>query len=245
MDVLTWGSLPAIFSYAGAAERKAFLRAYVDTFLKEEIAQEQLVRKMIPFRKFLPIAAQLSGTLLNFKRIATDIGVDWATVRNYFEILEDTLVGFMLPAYDRSLRKQQLKSSKFYLFDVGVKRALDHSLDLMPTTGQQIGPLFEQHVICEVHRLNAYQQKDYQLYHLATQSGLEVDLVLERPGLKPALIEIKSTTQVQDHHLRHLNAVIDSHPEYEAYCFCREPHASRVGKINVLPWQDGITAIGL
>src|SRR5690606_10177246 len=106
-------------------ERRLFLESYTNTYLKEEIVQEQLVRNIIPFRKFLPIAAQCSGTIVNYNKIAQDISVDWATVRNYFEILEDTLIGFQLPAYSRSLRKQQLSSPKFYLFDTGVKRAFD------------------------------------------------------------------------------------------------------------------------
>lgn len=244
-DALAWGTLPAVVNFDGAAERKAFLTSYVSTYLKEEIAQEQLVRNLIPFRRFLPIAAQLSGTLLNYNSIARDLGVDWATVRSYFEILEDTLLGFTLPAYDRSLRKQQLKAGKFYFFDVGVKRALDRVLELEPTTGQQVGPLFEQLVICEIYRLNQYLGRDYALYHLATQGGLEVDLVVDRPGRPTALVEVKSTAQVTDQHLRHLQAVLQTHPPFEALCLCQESVPRRVGAIHILPWQAGIAALGL
>jgi predicted AAA+ superfamily ATPase len=117
------------------------------------------VRNLIPFRKFLPIAAQSSGTIINYNSIARDIGVDWTTIRNYFEILEDTLVGFKLPAFSQSVRKQQMLSSKFYLFDLGVKRSLDRTLNLVPSTGQIIGPLFEHFIICEAIRLNDYLDK--------------------------------------------------------------------------------------
>lgn len=185
------------------------------------------------------------GTLLNYNRIATDVGVDWTTVRNYFEIMEDTLLGFLLPPYHRSVRKQQLKSPKFYLFDLGVKRALDRSLDLAPTTGQQIGPLFEQLVICEIARLNHYLAKDFHLSHLATQGGLEVDLVIDRPGQPTALVEIKSSERVLDRHLRHLAAVLASCPDHEAYCLCCEMKPRKVGGIHILPWQLGIKTLGL
>ena len=245
LDALSWGTLPAVVNYSEEAQRHAFLNSYVNTYLKEEIVQEQLVRHVVPFRKFLPIASQLSGTILNYNSIANDLGVDWSTVKNYFEILEDTLLGFEIPAYSRSLRKQQLKSSRFYIFDVGVKRALDRTLSLKPTTGQLIGPLFEHLVISEIYRLNEYCKTDFTLAYLATQAGLEIDLVVDRPGAKPALVEIKSAERVTDKHLRHLHAVANEFPEYEAFCLCREKVARKVARVHVLPWDQGILELGL
>ena len=119
-STLAWGSLPKIFHLDTNEEKSEFLKAYVNIYLKEEIFQEQLVRNTDGFRKFLPIAAQMNGKIINFNAIAKDLRLDWTTVKTYFEILEDTWLGFFLPAYDRSLRKQQLKASKFYLFDIGV-----------------------------------------------------------------------------------------------------------------------------
>jgi predicted AAA+ superfamily ATPase len=127
-DVLQWGSLPEIFSAPSDLVRQEYLKTYVDSYLKEEILQEQLVRNVVPFRKFLPVAAQMNGKILNFSSMAKDLGVDWSTVKNYYQILEDTWLGFNLPIYHRSLRKQQLKGQKFYLFDLGVQRALERNL---------------------------------------------------------------------------------------------------------------------
>ena len=124
LDALAWGTLPFVVNSKDESEKKAFLDSYTSTYLKEEVIVEQLVRNVVPFRKFLPIAAQCNGTLLNYSKIARDLGVDWTTVKNYFEILEDTLLGFQLPAYSKSLRKQQLNSQKFYLFDIGIKSCL-------------------------------------------------------------------------------------------------------------------------
>jgi predicted AAA+ superfamily ATPase len=249
IPALSWGTLPFVTNLTadrtGDEVRKAFLQSYVETYLKEEILQEQIIRNIVPFRKFLSIASQLSGTMLNYSSIASDLKVDWATVRSYFEILEDTLLGFNLPAYNKSLRKQQLQSSKFYIFDLGIKRALDKTLGLKPSTGQIIGPLFEHFVISEIYRLNHYYKKDFELSYLATQGGLEVDLILERPGEKTALIEIKSSENVSDKHLRHIEQLASEYSDFEAFCLCRESQPRKVGKVRVLPWKLGIKELGL
>lgn len=245
LEALAWGTLPFVLNTADENEKEAFLKSYVTTYLKEEIIQEQLVRNAVPFRKFLPIASQISGTIVNYNRIARDLNVDWTTVKNYFEILEDTLLGFQLPAFSKSVRKQQLKASKFYLFDVGVKRALDQILSLKPTTGQMIGPLFEHFVVCELHRLNDYYKKDYRFSYLATQGGLEIDLVVERPGQKDLLMEIKSAENVTDAHVKHLRTLAAESDSFEALCLSRERHPRRIGKITLLPWKDGFDFLGL
>ena len=245
VKALAWGTLPFVVNVTGDEERKKFLESYTTTYLKEEIVQEQLIRNVVPFRKFLPIAAQCSGTILNYNRIAEDLSVDWSTVRNYFDILEDTLLGFQLPAHSRSFRKQQLTSPKFYLFDTGVKRAFDQTLSLWPETGQIIGPLFEHYVICEMHRLNHYHGKDFTFSYLATQGGLEIDLITERPGQKTAFIEIKSSTQITSKHLKHLKAITSSAQDVEALCLCQEKRARKVDGVLVLPWKEGIERLGL
>ena len=122
-EVLQFGALPEIFSLS-IDEKKDYLRAYVETYFKEEIVAEQIVRKLRPFKIFLTVAAQMNGRILNINKIAHDVGVDHATVQNYFEILEETLVGFLLEPFHESVRKRQRKASKFYYFDLGVVRAL-------------------------------------------------------------------------------------------------------------------------
>lgn len=155
------------------------------------------------------------------------------------------MLGFQLPAYSKSVRKQQLKASKFYLFDVGVKRALDNTLSLPPTSGQAIGPLFEHFLICELHRLNDYKRKDYRFSYLATQGGLEVDLVIERPGENDLLVEIKSGEQVNEQQLKHLKILTEENDRFSAVCLCREKQARKVGSVLILPWQEGIEYLGL
>jgi len=245
MTALTWGTLPTVCNVEKDEERRAYLRSYTDTYVKEEIAQEQLVRKLVPFRKFLPIAAQCSGTILNYNTIAKELGVDWTTVRTYFDILEDTLLGYKLPAFSRSIRKQQLSSPKFYLFDIGVKRVLDKTLNIVPETGQFLGPLFEQFIISEAIRLNDYLQRDFTFSYLTTQGGAEIDLIVERPGATTLFVEIKSTEQVTRDHLRHLRELSAGREDVEAICVSRESRRRKEDDILVIPWQEAFEYMGL
>jgi predicted AAA+ superfamily ATPase len=245
MKALTWGTLPTVCNVESDEERQAYLRSYTSTYLKEEIAQEQLVRNLVPFRKFLPIAAQCSGTIVNFNSVARELGVDWTTVRTYFDILEDTLLGFKLPAYSRSVRKQQISAPKFYLFDLGIKRALDKTLSLEPSTNQLMGPLFEHWVICEVLRLNDYLQKDFSLSYLTTQGGAEIDLIIERPGARTLFVEIKSTERVTHEHVRHLRDLSAGQDNVEPICVSRELRRRKEGEILILPWQEAFEHMGL
>jgi predicted AAA+ superfamily ATPase len=245
MRALTWGTLPTVCNVESDEERQAYLRSYTSTYVKEEVAQEQLVRNLIPFRKFLPIAAQCSGTIVNYNSIARELGVDWTTVRTYFDILEDTLLGFKLPAYSRSVRKQQLSAPKFYLFDIGIKRALDKTLSLEPATNQLMGPLFEHFVICEVLRLNDYLQKDFNLSYLTTQGGAEIDLIIERPGARTLFVEIKSTERVTTEHIRHVRDLSAGRDDIEPLCVSREGRRRMEGGVLILPWQEAFEHMGL
>ena len=245
LAALTWGTLPKIFSLKSSEERTEFLKAYVNTYLKEEVFQEQLVRQTVPFRKFLQIAAQMNGKILNLNGIAKDLGVDWSTVKTYFDILEDTWLGFSLPAFERSLRKQQLKASKFYLFDVGVQRVLDRTITLKPSTSQMIGPLFEHFIVSELYRLNQYFRKDYAFSYLATQGGLEVDVVVERPGQKSVLVEIKSSDSIRDDHVRNLQSLVAEFPAFEAMCICQESRPRTLKGVQVVPWRAAFESLGL
>jgi len=243
-EALRWGTLPEVYKLQSELEKKEYLKSYVQTYLKEEVYQEQLVRNTVPFRKFLPIAAQMNGKILNFNNLAKDLHVDWATVKNYYEILEDTHLGFILPAYSKSLRKQQLKGNRFYFFDIGVQRALKKELNLPIDFNQNIGNLFEHFIVLELMRLNHYFRKDFTFSYISTQGGLEVDLVIERPGEKTVLCEIKSTNSVREDHLKHLLALKKDYPEYKSLCISQEKEARNVSGIEVLPWKLAFDALG-
>ena len=242
---LQWGTLPKLFEFSLDQEKKFFLSNYVETYLKEEVFAEQLVRGIIPFRKFLKLAAQSNGTVLNFSKIAQDIGVDSKTTRSYFDILEDTLLGFYLPATEKSFRKQQLLSPKFYLFDCGVKREIEGHSHIPITNSQERGLSFEHWLITEIFKLNSYKQNKYELSYLLTKGGLEVDLILKAPREKEIFIEIKSAKQVQDRHIKSLKVLRKDHPKKRFICLCREEHPRQAGGIDILPWQVGLQELDL
>ncbi|MFQ5628705.1 MAG: ATP-binding protein, partial [bacterium] len=133
---LEFGSLPEVWNLKEKDLAIRYLEAFSRTYLKEEVWNEQIIRKLEPFSYFLEVAAQMNGKVLNFSKIARDIGVDTKTVQSYFQILEDTLLGFLVPPFHRSVRKRQLTNPKFYFFDAGVKRALERTLtvSLLPQT---------------------------------------------------------------------------------------------------------------
>lgn len=244
---LQWGTLPMILALQEAQDKARFLRSYAQTYLKEEIVAEQIVRKLDPFRLFLEIAAQQNSEILNFSNIGRDAGVDTVTIQSYFQILEDTHLGFLLHPFHRSIRKRQRVNPKFYFFDTGVKRALEGTL----TTGlventYGFGKAFEHLVILEVLRLNAYLEKDYRMSYLRTQEGAEIDLILERPGLPLVLVEIKSSRKVDERDIRTLHAFKkDLPPTTEAFCLSRDPIAKVIEGVRLLPWRAGLKEMGI
>jgi uncharacterized protein len=120
---LAFGGLPEVYALSDALDKRRLLKAYAHTYLKEEIITEQIVRNLPPFRRFLDIAGTHTSEIVNYTNVARDIDSDPKAVMRYYEILEDTLLGFSLPNYSRSLRKQQKKAKRFYFFDTGVARA--------------------------------------------------------------------------------------------------------------------------
>jgi predicted AAA+ superfamily ATPase len=242
---LNFGTLPKLFEFDNDQDRELFLTSYTHTYLKEEIMAEQIVRALPPFRRFLEIAAQMNGELVNFSGIARDVGVNDKTVRSYFQILEDTLIGVLIDAYHRSVRKTQLQAPRFFFFDCGVKRALEGSLSSPLTEpSYAFGKAFEHFLVLEIIRLNSYLRKNYRLFQLRTQGGSEVDLILERPGQKTALLEIKSRTLIRQDHLKQLETFRSDIPNSEAICLSRDPATKRIGKVMCYPWQEGLRALG-
>lgn len=245
-EVLKWGSLPQIFHYKDDLSKMRYLRTYTQTYFKEEIVVEQIVRKLDPFRHFLEIAAQQNAEVINYSNIARDVGVDTVTVKSYFQVLEDTLVGHFLPAYHKSIRKRQRSNPKFYFFDTGVKRSLENSLNLDLQEGSYAyGKAFEHFLILEIIRLNSYLEKDYRFSYLRTKDNAEIDLIVERPGQPLALIEIKSKKKVDDRDCRNLERFLKDMQPAEGFVFSNDPQTKKIGNIWALYWKDGIEKIGL
>ena len=245
-QALRWGTLPRLFALDSEEDKRDFLRSYAHVYLQEEIAHEQVLRKLEPFRRFIFIAAQMSGQIVNFSKIAREAGTTVPTVQSYFQILEDTLVGFLLEPFHESVRKRQRGNPKFYFFDTGIQRALSHALNvgLAPRT-HDFGVAFEHFLINEIHRLQSYAKKDYRLSYLRTKDGLEIDLIVERPGLPRALVEIKSTECVGPEDVRALKRLAPDIPNAEAFCLSLDPAPKKIEGVSCLPWQRGLIELGL
>jgi predicted AAA+ superfamily ATPase len=243
-SALAWGTLPRIFSLKNDEERMEFLQTYALTYLKEEIQLEQLVRNLDPFRRFLEVAAQSDGKVVNYLNIARDTGTDSKTVKSYYEILEDTLVGFYLESFHTSVRKRIKVSPKFYFFDLGVSRALSRQLTMKAAKSTSYyGELFERLVVLELYRQESYLNREYRLTFLQTEDDAEIDLVVERPGKPLALIEIKSTNQIREDMVRRLAHFQKDFPKASLYCFSNDPIAKKFGKISALPWRKGLSVL--
>lgn len=242
---LQWGSLPEVFQLP-PTDRNAYLRTYVNTYLREEIQAEQVIRNVPVFRAFIEVAGQSSGKILNYSKLARDVGTDPVTVKNYFSVLEDTLLGFFLPAFHTSIRKRQSLHPKFYFFDLGVLNAAQGLLTVpvVPQTSRY-GELFEAFVILEIHRLSQYLELDWKLSYLMTHGKVEVDLIVDRPGQKRAFIEIKSTTEVRDDHLRSLKHFQEEFADTEFFLISQDPRERKVGQILCLHWKNAFREIGL
>lgn len=235
--VLRYGSLPKIYStlkQKRTREAQDLLRAYAITYLREEIKAEALVRNLQGFQNFLDIAVAQYGEQINFSAVSRDCQVALSTVREYYSILEDTLIGFFLYPYLKSQRKRMSHQPKFYFFDNGVTRALLGALQDPPSVTEQ-GRLFEQWILQEIIRLNDYHQKDWKFSFWRTSHGAEVDLLISRGTKLLYAIECKFTKQPSTSHLSGLRSFREKNTDVPCYMVAPVNQPSRLSFARVLP----------
>jgi len=243
-ECLRFGSLPALLSLKNESDKIAHLRAYCRVYMKEEVLQEQLVRKIEPFREFLGVSAQASGEVVNFSHIGQDVGADPKTVETYFQILTDTWLGFILPSYHRSVRKAQIMHPKFYWFDLGVKHMLEGILDAPITpASSQYGRAFEHWVIQECFRLNETFKTDYQLSYLRTKQDHEIDLILSKGRQPPIPIEIKSGKNLDEVKIRKFSRLCHAIGAKKSYWLSLHEQALDIEGVTCLRWDHGLQEI--
>ena len=223
-------------SHYNAANHRRALAGYVDDYLKEEVFDEGLARN-VAFARFFDALAFSHGELLNFSSIARDCGVSSKTVREYFQILVDTLLGvFVEPFAHRRSRAVIGKAAKFYLFDVGVAGHLA-GRRLTRAAGPEFGRALEHFVLMELLAYRSYRELDFPIRFWRTKSGLESDFVLGRDG--SVAIEVKGTDNVQPRDLKGLNAYMEEHRPRLAIVVSNEPAPRRTAAgIWLLPWRE-------
>ena len=214
------------------------LQAYVRDYLKEEVFDAGLTRNLPAFSRFFDAMGFSHGELVNYSNIARDCGVDSKTVREYYQILVDTLVGrFLLPFKRRQSRQVIGATPKFYLFDVGVAGALV-GRKLNQERGEQFGKALEHFILMEIVAYNSLRELDFEVSFWRTKTGLEVDFVL---GGGEVAIEVKGASSVDKTHLRPLQAFIEEFSPRQAFVVCTARTASMHGEIKIVPWRSFLT----
>ena len=241
---LAIGTLPGFYQETFSSAGRS-LKAYVETYLREEVMQELLVRKVDHFMRLLDMAGQVNGEPVNYSAIARDCGVSVKTAQEYFDILVDTLIVFRIDGWSHSVRKQLRQSPKYYFFDCGVLNAVRGELHTELRVGSyRYGKLFETFIVNELIRANDYNEMGYRFHYWRTNTGMEVDLVLTR-GLQdtPVAIEIKSQAAPTESDLKGLVAFASENASARLVCLCQAAHKYSLGSIQVMPWQQGIEAV--
>ena len=232
LRALNRGLLPD--HYLGAEYRRS-LDAYVRDYLKEEVFDEGLTRNIPAFSRFFDAMGYSHGELTNFANIARDCGVDAKTVKEYYQILVDTLLGtFVEPYRPRQGRQVISKASKFYLFDVGVAGAIVKR-HLAEARGEAFGRAFEHFILMELLAHRSYGGLQHNIHFWRTKAGLEVDFVL---GSGEVAIEVKGTSRVDSSDLRSLRAFVEERRPRTAIVVCNEQRPRVHDSIDVLPWRE-------
>ena len=230
---LQYGGLPAVYLSDYPAEE---LNAYVNTYLKEEIMAEGLIRRLPPFSRFLESIALANGEMINFTKLANDCQVPPSTVTEYVGLLEDTLVGFLLPAWTASKKRKAIKTGKFYFFDPGVTHMLAGT-ETLDRNSNLYGKSFEQFICMELRAYLSYKRKRAPLAYWRAKSGYEVDFLL---GTKTA-IEVKASTRVSKNDFKGLNYLNEEGVFQNLILVSQDPVSTRTGKILATPWQKFLT----
>jgi predicted AAA+ superfamily ATPase len=209
------------------------LRSYVADYLKEEIAAEAAVQSIPAFSEFLRVAALTSGELLNYTNVAREAGVSAKVVRSYFQILEDTLLGFRVASWRKSKTRRMIETEKFYLFDVGVANYLSRRTPREGTP--EFGKAFEQYILMELKAYQAYRNPELDIRYWRTSTGMEVDFIL---GEMDVALEIKGARRAHEGDLKGLTALLTDHKVKHPLLISLEREPRKIGaKVRGLPWE--------
>jgi len=221
-------------------EYRKSLQAYLRDYLKEEVFDEGLTRNIPAFSRFFDAMGFSHGELTNFANIARDCGVDAKTVKEYYQILVDTLLGTMIEPYKKRQDRQVItKAGKFYLFDVGVAGAITKR-HIPEERGEQFGKALEHFILMEILAHRTYRELDYDVNFWRVKSGLEVDFVLGRGAVA---LEVKGASRIDNPDLRPLKAFMQEYLPRKAFVVCNERHPRVHEGIHILPWRDFLNAL--
>ena len=230
------GMIPRHYMVANARNR---MRAYIDLYVKEEIIEEALVQNVDEFIRFMEVAAIMDGEILNYENVASDCGVSANTVKAYYKILVDTLLGFEVPAYRKVIKRKLYKSPRFYYFDIGIANHLTKRYQLAPKT-PEYGHAFEHLIIQEIVAYLAYTNSDEELTYWHTYENIEVDAII---GDARVAIEIKSTDHVDHDDKKGIMEFAKEHPNAKQILVSRDRISRRSGNVDLYYVTDFFKAL--
>ncbi len=227
---LRYGGLPPVYLSEYPEEE---LDAYVNTYLKEEIMAEGLIRKLPPFSRFLQAAALVNGEMINFSKLANDCQVPPSTITEYVGLLEDTLLGFLLPAWTESKKRKAISTGKFYFFDPGVTHTLARTQTL-DRNSHLYGKSFEQFIGMEIRAYLSYKRKKHQFSYWRSVHGYEVDFLI---GSETA-VEIKASQKISQRDFKGLKALEEEKIFKRYILVSQDPINTRKNNFQALYWEN-------
>lgn len=227
---LTWGGLPRVYL---SDEPELELDSYIKTYLDEEIRLEANIRNLPPFHRFLKTAALCNGQLINYAALASDAAVPASTIKQYVEVLTDTLLATTLEPWLESKKRKAIKTAKFYFFDPGVTHFLAGT-EKLDRNSNLWGESFEQFILMELKAFISYRLKRTEIYFWRSADKYEVDFII---GNEIA-IEVKSTKRVTENHLKGLKALQEEQLIKKFYIISEDSIEKTSHNIDFLHWKN-------
>jgi predicted AAA+ superfamily ATPase len=216
-----------------ASTPKKLIEAYIGNYLRDEIVSEAKIRNINAFSQFLEAAAFSNGEMVNYTNVAAECGVSSVTVKDYFQILEDTLIGRFLPSFQKKPKRRVILAPKFYYFDVGIANYL-LKRGKIAMGSEAFGSAFEHFIYQELYAHSKYSDLNYAISYWRTTSQIEVDFIL---GDHQVAIEVKATNNVQSRHLKGLLSFSEEYKVEQMIVVSNDPQIRVIGAITVLPWK--------
>jgi predicted AAA+ superfamily ATPase len=212
---------------------KKMIEAYLGNYLRDEIISEAKIRNINAFNLFLEAAAFSNGEIINYTNIASECGVSSVTVRDYFQILEDTLIGRFVPSFQKKPKRRVILAPKFYYFDVGIANYLlkRGSIEI---GSEAFGNALEHFIYQELYAHSSYSDLNYSISYWRTTSQIEVDFIL---GNHEVAVEVKGTNNVQSRHLKGLKSFSEEYKVKKLVIVSNDPMERSIGDITILPWN--------
>ncbi|HBS86823.1 MAG: AAA family ATPase [Bacteroidetes bacterium GWF2_38_335] len=229
MKALNSGLLPRHYL---AEKPKKLIAAYIGSYLRDEIIAEASLRNIAAFTRFLESAAFSNGEIVNYSNIAADCGVSSVTVKDYFQILEDTMTGRFLPAFTKKAKRRVIAAPKFYYFDIGVANYL-LKRNHIEKKSEQFGSAFEHFIYLELYAHSNYSDLNYSLSYWRTATQIEVDFVL---GDHEIAIEVKANEMVNSRHIKGLKQFGSEYNVKRLIVVSNDEYYRKIENVEIMPW---------